>query len=68
MNILEWNLLAVKVKMSSMKVFRDLQRTKRFREKEKNKNIPDGCNKQFQDCPEEVNKEDCGTCPFFWKK
>jgi len=23
------------------------------------------CDKQFPDCPEEPNKADCSTCPFF---
>ena len=34
---------------------------------QKNKDSrPNGCNKQFPECPEELNKNDCGCCPF-WK-
>ena len=27
---------------------------------------PKGCEKQFPECPEEPNKDECRSCPF-WK-
>ena len=48
-----------------MKGYRDWQKQKRLREKEKNGRMQKGCNKQFPDCPEKPNKEDCRNCPFF---
>jgi hypothetical protein len=29
---------------------------------------PSSCGKQFPECPEEPNDNDCKTCPFYKKK
>ena len=39
-------------------------RLKRQKEKEMNLQFNIKCEKQFPDCPEEPNKEDCKLCPF----
>ena len=48
-----------------MKEFRNYQKRRRLQEKQKQKNLPSDCNKQFPDCPEKPNKKDCKTCPFY---
>ncbi len=35
--------------------------------KSRKKDLLNTCDKQFQDCPAETNKEKCGVCPFYKK-
>ncbi len=32
--------------------------------KRNKKDVTRKCDKQFPDCPDEPNREDCGVCPF----
>lgn len=49
----------------TLKGYKHFRRVKNLRDKIENDRNSSGCNRQFPECPDEPNDEDCINCPYY---